>query len=116
MNRKTLIIRIANALMLTAVLSACSTPPVHAPATVDMASCPPKSGITLSLDEGVSYYTCIGTLPAPDLAAEYTATMQSYSKTGSESDRIRLAMLLSLPDTVIPQHRRGAQASGEFSR
>lgn len=99
MNRKTLIIRIANALLLTAMLSACSNTTVHAPAIMDMASCPPKSGIALSLNEAVRYYTCIGSLPAPDLATEYTATMHSYSKTGSDSDRIRLAMLLSLPDT-----------------
>jgi hypothetical protein len=101
MNRKTLFIQIANALLLTALLSACSSTAVHAPATMDIASCPPKSGIALSLNEAVLYYTCIGSLPVPDLATEYTTTMQSYSKTGRDSDRIRLAMLLSMPDTAF---------------
>ena len=101
MNRKTLFIQIANALLLTAMLSACSNTAVHAPATMGIASCPPKSGIALSLHEGVSYYMCISSLPAPGLVTEYTATMQSYAKTGSDSDRLRLAMLLSLPDTTF---------------
>jgi hypothetical protein len=86
------------ALALAVMLSACSNTKIRGPST-DLASCPPPPGITLTLNEAVLYYTCLGSLSAPDIAKEYIAVGQSYSKTGSDADRIKLAMLLSLPDT-----------------
>ena len=88
------------ALALAVMLSACSNARVRGPST-DLASCPPPPSIVLALNEAVLYYTCLGSLSAPDIAKEYIAVGQSYSKTGSDADRIKLAMLLSLPDTAF---------------
>jgi hypothetical protein len=99
MNRKSLLIRTASTLMVAATLGACAQAPVHATATTKLASCPPQPGIALNVNEAVLYYTCVASLSAPALVTEYNATRESYTKTASDSDRIRLAMLLSLPDT-----------------
>ncbi len=99
MNRKTQLIRTANALMVVSILGSCTNAAIHPSATTDVASCPPQPGITLTLNRAVLYYTCIGSLSQPDLATEYNATKESYTKTGSDSDRVKLAMLLSLPNT-----------------
>jgi hypothetical protein len=99
MNRKSLLIRAANTLMVVSMLGACTHAPVHATAKTNIASCPPQPGLALNVNEAVLYYTCIGSLSAPDFATEYNATRETYTRTGSDSDRIRLAMLLSLPNT-----------------
>ena len=88
------------ALALALMLSACSNTKIRGPST-DPASCPAPPSIALTLNEAVLYYTCLGSLSAPDIAKEYIAVGQSYSKTGSDADRIKLAMLLSLPDTAF---------------
>lgn len=100
MNHKTQFRLAWKALMLTVMLSACSNAKIRSPST-DLASCPPPPSIALTLNEAVLYYTCLGSLSAPDIAKEYGAVGQNYSKTGSDADRIKLAMLLSLPGTAF---------------
>ncbi len=47
------------------------------------------------------YHTCVGILPPADAATEYEAVNRHFLKTGSGYDRVKLAMLLSLPDTEV---------------
>lgn len=95
--------RTACALIASILLTACSiaADPHSAPAMASRPNCPPQPGAALSLNEVVQYYTCIASLPGADLSSEYASLRDAYSRTGSDSDRIRLAMLLSLPNTTF---------------
>ncbi len=83
---------------MAAMLAACSTaPPQHAvtpPPPVVMQQMP-----THDIDELMQYYEQLGKIPASGLAAEYQNASLAYSKTGSDSSRMRLALLLWLPGT-----------------
>lgn len=89
---------ILNVLAAAALLSACSVLSQFRP-SANLAACPPPPGIALSSNQAMRYYTCLGTLADADINKEYQATNRSFATTGSDSDRLRLAMLLSLPDT-----------------
>jgi hypothetical protein len=80
------------------MLSACSAVTVHQPSP-DIVSCSPPSGFDLKLNASVRYYAYISTLSASEIVTEYNAASQNFSKSGSNVDRIKLAMLLSLPNT-----------------
>jgi hypothetical protein len=98
MNHKTPFILMLKVLAIATLLSACSVVPTSLP-TTNLVTCPPPRGLALSADRVLRYYTCLGTLPASDVASEYHAVSLSFSETGSNSDRLKLAILLSLPDT-----------------
>jgi hypothetical protein len=98
MNRKTPLALILNFLLIVTLLPACSIVPTFRPATT-LISCPPPPGLALSADQVLRYYTCLGTLPASEITQEYHAASLSFAETGSNSDRLKLAILLSLPDT-----------------
>ncbi len=88
--------RRAAGLAAAAMLSACATTAPPAPAA---AACPPPPALALNNAELVQYHGCIASLPAADITKEYDVVNTQFSKTGSDSDRIKLAMLLALPDT-----------------
>lgn len=98
-------IRTAYALIAAILLSACSIVAephsAPAPAMASRPNCLPQPGAALSLNEMVQYYTCIASLPGADLSTEYASLKEAYSRTGSDPDRIRLAMLLSRPNTAF---------------
>ncbi len=98
MNHKTPFILMLKVLAIATLLSACSVVPTSLP-TTNLVTCPPPQALALSADRVLRYYTCLGTLPASDVASEYHAVSLSFSETGSNSDRLKLAILLSLPDT-----------------
>ena len=98
MNYRTWLFTILNAIALAALLPACSIVPTVRPTTY-LVPCPPPPALVLSADQVLRYYTCLGALPAADVASEYHAASLSFSETGSNSDRLKLAILLSLPDT-----------------
>ena len=54
---------------------------------------PPASDV----ENLVEYFSYIRKLPANDLAREYDTTRQAYNRGRSEYNRVRFAMLLSLP-------------------
>lgn len=98
MSFKTPSLPILNVLAAATLLSACSVlSQFRLPA--NLTACPPPPGIALSSSQAVRYYACLGTLADADINKEYLSTNRSFSVTGSDSDRVRLAMLLSLPDT-----------------
>ena len=80
-----------------ATLAACSsTPPQHAmtPPSVSM-----QQISTHDIDGLMQYYEQLEKIPASGLAGEYQNVSLAYSKTGSDSSRMRLALLLWLPGT-----------------
>ncbi len=91
-------------LILVLLLTACkatTAPPPSAPLPVRMstaASCPPVRKNS-ELGEIVSYYTRISALSPQDVSSEYDAASRNFSNSPSNAGRIRLAMLLSLPNT-----------------
>lgn len=92
-------------LMLALLLGACTattapqpTPqPVRTPALV---SCQPVKE-NPKLGEIMRYYSHISALAAPDVVSEYNTVSQSFSKNPTNTERIKLAMLLSLPNTAF---------------
>ena len=98
MNHKIPFILILDVLVVATLLPACSVVPTPRPVT-NLVGCPPSSGLALSSEQVLRYYTCLKTLPASDVTKEYHAASVSFSETGSNSDRLKLAILLSLPDT-----------------
>jgi hypothetical protein len=98
MNLKTPFSLNLTALVIAALLPACSIVSTFRP-PVNLAVCPPAAGIALTSNQVVRYYTCLSTLPAADVAKEYHAASLSFSETGGISDRLKLAILLSLPNT-----------------
>ena len=53
------------------------------------------------LGEIVSYYSRISVLTLPDATNEYNAVSRNFSKNPNNIERIKLAMLLSLPNTAF---------------
>ncbi len=85
------------ALSMAAMLAACSSAPPQQsmiPPAVSVQSMP-----THDIDGLMQYYGQLGKIPAPRLEAEYQNASLDYSKTGSDSSRMRLALLLWLPGT-----------------
>ncbi len=85
------------ALSMAAMLAACSSAPPQqsmTPLSVGVQSMP-----THDIDGLMQYYGQLGKIPAPRLEAEYQNASLDYSKTGSDSSRMRLALLLWLPGT-----------------
>jgi hypothetical protein len=56
----------------------------------------------------LSYFEQIRKLPAADLARENEGARAAFTRTRSEFDRMRLAMLLSLPNTALSDDQRAA--------
>lgn len=71
--------------------------PVHTPA---MAYCPPAKE-NPKLGEIIRYYSHISALALPDAVSEYNAVSMNFSKNPNNTGRIKLAMLLSLPNTAF---------------
>ena len=88
-------------LMLALLLGACTTAPQSTPQPVRtpaMASCQPVKE-NPKLSEIMHYYSHISALAAPDVVSEYNAVSQRFSKNPNSTERIKLAMLLSFPNT-----------------
>lgn len=92
-------------LILALLLGACTTTtapqptqqPVRTPA---MAYCPPAKE-NPKLGEIIRYYSHISALALPDAVSEYNTVSQNFSKNPNNTERIKLAMLLSLPNTAF---------------
>ncbi len=96
------------ALILTLMLGACSTattPPTQSVHIQPQLSCPPAKGES-RLGEFLRYYSNISALALPDSTKEYEAVSANFSRNPDNAGRIKLAMLLSLPNT--PFHNTAA--------
>ncbi len=84
------------AMMVAVLLSACSSIADRPhQACVDM---PVLTG-TSRTAEIMRNYDILGKQPPTEIAKEYAAALQDFSTTRSDSNRLRVAMLLALPDT-----------------
>lgn len=73
------------------------------------------SGLPRGADavEVLAYFQHIKTLPATALAAENAAAAQALSKQRSDSNRLKLALLLLLPNTAFKDEARAAALADE---
>jgi len=118
MNTKLIAVSLA-----TALLSACATRPTDQP-VLPVPSEPPTVATTpqyprieeerplpapIVIKSGtvraIEYFGSTRQLPAREVRAEYDAVRKSFSNTRSDFDRVRLALLLSLPNA--PFHDEG---------
>lgn len=90
--------KIFGVLILPVLVAACSSPPVQA--VISSASCPPPAERVLAANELLSYRTYLATLQPAELSAEHDGVQREFEKSGDASHRIRLALLLSWPDTA----------------
>jgi hypothetical protein len=70
------------------------------------ATCPPPPERALDEHGMVGYRLCLDSLTPAGLAREYEGVSRHYGQTGSGADRIKLALLLSVPGT--PFHSTAA--------
>ncbi|MDA8328527.1 MAG: dihydrolipoamide acyltransferase [Betaproteobacteria bacterium] len=90
--------------LLCATIAACSNMPAAPTDTVCVdvspAPLPPSQPLQASRIEKLMLdYDDLGKLPVTELGDAYQKASQDYSQTASDSSRLRLAMLLALPDT-----------------
>ena len=98
--------RLWSILMLCATLTACASLPVSRPG-VKCENVPPPLPVssapsptqTSRLTELMQYYEYLRKQPPLVLAQEYKKAVQDFAQSESDSSRVRLAILLALPDT-----------------
>jgi hypothetical protein len=95
-----ILILILSALAVTTMLAGCAAVTAQQPVP-EAVSCPPPPDTDLRLNEVIRYYSHLRELPAPDIAREYNTIGLNFSKTGSNPDRIKLAILLTLPNNPL---------------
>ncbi len=90
--------------LLCATLTGCASTPV-APAPVPCVAEPPPPPApapppkTSRLIDLMLDYDVLSQQPAADLEKTYRTAAQAFSQTGSDASRVKLALLLALPDT-----------------
>jgi len=89
---------IAGVLILPLLVAACSSPSLQIAA--GGRQCPPPAERALASNELLHYHTCLASLRPAELSAEYDGVQHELEKSGNASHRIRLALLLSWPDTA----------------
>jgi hypothetical protein len=84
------------------LLAACARPDAGrlVTARIDDVSCPPPLAQVLGEHDMLHYYHCLSTLPPARLAAEYAAVNGHFQQTGSGADRVKLALLQSIPTSA----------------
>ena len=95
------------AILLLATLSACTSVPTgkpqpDCPTQPVLATLPSPLPTPLGADPLAAIlqdYNTLRQLPAAQLSQEYQKTAQEFTQIGSDSNRIRLVILLTLPDT-----------------
>ncbi len=81
--------------ILFGLLCACTSEPLKPPATI----CAPQAVATSRFDALMQYYAGLKKLSPPELAREHQNMTLEFSKTKSDASRMKLALLLWLPDT-----------------
>ena len=106
MNFKTQTILALPIFIVTTMLASCSTPapapaPTPAPYTVaaDNTSCSLRLSDHLASNEVVRYYAFLTSLNEANLSNEYQTTRAHFSASNSISDRLKLVVLLTIPNT-----------------
>lgn len=99
MNFKTQPILIPMAFIMAAMLASCSiTTPRHSP---DNTSYSMRVADHLAPNEVLRYYTFLHSLNDAGLVKEYQTAQLRFAETKSVADRLKLAVLLSVPDTTF---------------
>lgn len=83
------------------LLAACASPDSDHLLTVTRPACPPPPALVLGEHDMLRYSRCLSSLPPAKLAAEYLSVSRHFRQTGNGADRIKLALLLSMPDTAF---------------
>lgn len=84
-------------LLLAASLLAACAPVESRPA--EQVSCPPPPAQALGERGMLRYQNCLGSLSPARLALELDAVRSHFARTGSGMDRVKLALLLTVPGT-----------------
>lgn len=100
---------ISGALLLI-MLGACSSLP-H----VAAGDCPPAASRMLNTADLLHYHSCLLSLPPAQLAGEYASVKRESAKGGGPASRIRLALLLSQPNTPFYDPGTAIQLLGQVS-
>lgn len=96
-----------------ALLTGCSAIPTIPPATIsaepEQQPClcpsppppppPSESAVTGQMDDMMQYYESLRKLPSPELGKLYERVKQNFAQNKSDANRIRLVLLLTLPQT-----------------
>jgi hypothetical protein len=67
---------------------------------------PGASQPTSDVESLLLYYHYVRKLPAPDASREYDAARQAYARARTDFNRVRLAMILSVPGTSFNDDAR----------
>ena len=94
---------------LLCAIAACETPAIQPVAQTAVVMLPPAASIA---DEASRYAASLKTLSAPELESEYVAANRRFQQSGALPDRVKLVILLALPDT--PFHN--TEAARDFLR
>jgi len=86
-----------------ASLVGCSTIPDQQPTIPEQLPCqcppPPESVMTCQMDDMMQYYESLRKLTSPELGKLYERVKQNFAQNKSDANRIRLVLLLTLPQT-----------------
>lgn len=83
------------------LLAACARPDAGRIVRAIPFSCPPPPALVLDENDMLRYYRCLSTLPPARLATEYLSVDRHFQHSRNGADRVKLAMLLSMPDTAF---------------
>lgn len=83
---------VVSALILAGCAHGLASPPATTPVTT------PSAAEAASVARLLAYYRRISVLPPAELQSEYAAAEQAFLRDGRPEHRLRLALLLSLPD------------------
>ena len=95
--------------LLGTLAAGCETPPVVQPSPVQVQH---SAAIRESLDELESimkYFAYLRRLPGGDLGREHDMTRQAFAASASEGNRVRLALVLSLPAAPFKDQRHALE-------
>lgn len=82
--------------------------PVERDIVVLRAEPQPNARGSEDVDRLLSYFEQIRKLPAAELSRENETARTAFSRTRSDFDRVRLAMVLSVPNTAVSDDQRAA--------
>ena len=85
--------------VLVATMLASCTVPAPPPVAADNTSCSLRLSDHLASNEVVRYYTYLGSLNKANLNIEYQTTGAHFSASNNLSDRLKLIVLLTIPNT-----------------